>query len=171
MLPLREATMHRHKEAEQMPFNDKMFKGELTDAQYLEYLNQQLAIFSTIESKGLPNNTLARVDAIQEDIDELVKKGNTKDSELTENTSKYTYYLGTLDSETILPHVYLNYLAIAFGGQIMKKKVPSSGKMYDFENKKEAIQAVRDVQKDEWADEVNRAYDYLISIFKDLEAV
>ncbi len=171
MLPLREATMHRHKEAEQMPFNVKMFKGELTEAQYLEYLNQQLAIFSTIESKGLPNNTLARVDAIQEDIDELVKKGNTKGIELTENTNKYTNYLDRLDSETILPHVYLNYLAIAFGGQIMKKKVPSSGKMYDFESKKEAIQAVRDVQKDEWADEVNRAYDYLISIFKDLEAV
>ena len=38
MLPLREATLHNHKKAEQMTFNVKMFKGELSEAQYLTYL-------------------------------------------------------------------------------------------------------------------------------------
>ena len=168
MLPLREATIHKHKEAEQMLFNIQMFKGELTEEQYLAHLNQQLAIYDAIESKGLPSPTLSRVNEVQEDIDELVAKGCTS-KELTDSTKRYTTYLDTLDSEGILPHVYINYLGIMFGGQIMKKNVPSSGKMYNFENKKEAIQAVRDVQKDEWADEVNKAYDYIIDIFRDLE--
>ena len=34
---------------------------------------------------------------------------------------------------------------------------------------KEAMMAVRSVQKDEWADEVNRAYEYIIDIFDELE--
>ena len=168
MLPLREATANRHKEAEQMPFNIQMFKGELTEEQYLTYLNQQLAIFKTIENKGLPSLALARASNIQEDIDELVAKGNISDG-LVESTKLYTDYLNSLDAETVLPHVYLNYLAIAYGGQLMKKQVPSAGNMYNFDNKKEAIQSVRAVQKDEWAEEVNKAYDYIIAIFKDLE--
>jgi hypothetical protein len=58
-----------------------------------------------------------------------------------------------------------------FGGQMMKKAVPSTGRMYDFENMQEALQAVRRVQKDEWADEVNKGFDYLIAIFDELEKV
>ena len=170
MLPLREATLHNHKKAEQMTFNVKMFKGELSEAQYLTYLCQQYAIFEIIELKGLPNQSLARLEGIKKDIKELETKGNKK-SELIDTTKSYIDYLSSLNSETILPHVYLNYLAIAFGGQIMKKKVPSTGNMYNFENKKEAIQSVRDVQRDDWADEVNKAYDYLIKIFKDLEKI
>ncbi len=170
MLPLREATLHNHKKAEQMAFNVKMFKGELSQKQYLAYLEQQHAIFKVIESKGLPNSSLSRLDAVTQDIQELVVKGNSR-SDLTKTTEEYTSYLNELNANTILPHVYLNYLAIAFGGQIMKKKVPSSGKMYNFENKKEAIKSVRDVQKDEWAEEVNRAYEYLIGIFNDLEKI
>ncbi len=168
MLPLREATLHNHKKAEQMTFNVKMFKGELSEQQYLAYLDQQYAIFKAIEGKGLPSSSLSRVNAIKQDIQELVSKGNSR-TELTKTTKDYSTYLHELNSTTILPHIYLNYLAIAFGGQIMKKKVPSSGNMYNFDNKKEAIKAVRDVQKDEWAEEVNKAYEYLIDIFYELE--
>ena len=42
-------------------------------------------------------------------------------------------YLGSLSYEQILPHVYLNYMAIMFGGQMMKKAVPSTGRMYVFD--------------------------------------
>jgi hypothetical protein len=56
-----------------------------------------------------------------------------------------------------------------FGGQQMKKKVPSSGKMYEFENTKEGMQAIRKLQKDEWAEEVNKGYDFIIEIFNELD--
>ncbi len=51
----------------------------------------------------------------------------------------------------------------------MKKSVPSAGRMYDFDNMPEAAQSIRNVQKDEWADEVNKGFDFIITIFDELE--
>ena len=52
MKPLKEATHIKHKEAENMLFNKKMFKGELTTDQYGWYLRSQLNIFKTIEDSN-----------------------------------------------------------------------------------------------------------------------
>ena len=81
----------------------------------------------------------------------------------------YANYLITLDNETILPHIYLNYLALAYGGQMMKTKVPGSGRMYDFDNMMECVGSIRAIQKDEWVDEVNKGFDFLIEIFDELQ--
>jgi heme oxygenase len=84
-------------------------------------------------------------------------------------TVYYTAYLKDLNDTDILPHVYLNYLAIAYGGQMMKKVVPGSGKMYDFDNMQELVGSIRTIQKDEWADEVNKGFQFLIAIFDELQ--
>ena len=84
-------------------------------------------------------------------------------------TAEYVQYLQNLSEDDRLAHVYLNYLAVMFGGQMMKKVVPSSGKMYEFDDMPGAMQAVRRVQKDEWAEEVNRGFDFAISMFAELE--
>jgi hypothetical protein len=60
-------------------------------------------------------------------------------------------------------------MAIMFGGQIIKKAVPSTGRMYVFDNMEEVIQTIRNVQKDEWADEVNKGFDFNILILEELE--
>ncbi|WP_062052920.1 biliverdin-producing heme oxygenase [Aquimarina longa] len=167
MKTLKDATKENHEKAEKMPFNMRMFSGQLTEDQYLLHLVQQLEIFKAIETKGLPSNALSRIEATQKDIDELLAKGNASKTILI-STQNYVDYINTLTENDVLPHVYLNYLALMFGGKIMKTKVPSTGKMYDFKHRKEAMLSVRTVQKDEWADEVNRAYGYIIAILDEL---
>jgi len=168
MLPLKEAISIKHKQAETMPFNARMFKGLLNKNEYQLYLNQQLHIFKSIENIGLPNENLTRVESVQADLDELSAQGFNSDLVL-KSTRAYSDYLSSLSYEQVLPHVYLNYLAIVFGGQMIKKVVPSSGKMYDFNNMPEAVQSIRAVQIDEWADEVNKGFDFNISIFDEIE--
>ncbi len=167
-LPLKEATSEKHKQAERMPFNIRMFKGLLSKSEYLLYLNQQLQLFKTIESIGLPHTSLARTAKVQEDINELNSEGYYSDF-ILENTYSYVNYLKTMSAEEILPHVYLNYMAIMFGGQMIRNSVPSKGQLYEFENMNEAIQSIRAVQKNEWADEVNKGFDFNIAIFGELE--
>ena len=169
MLPLKEATSIKHKQAERMPFNSRMFRGLLNKNEYLLYLNQQLRIFQTIEHIGLPHVSLKRAESVQADIDELKSQGYYSEAVLG-STEAYVNYLSLLSYEQVLPHVYLNYLAIAYGGQMMKKVVPSTGRMYVFENMQEAIQSIRNVQNDAWADEVNKGFDFNILIFEELEA-
>jgi heme oxygenase len=169
VLPLKEATSEKHKVAERMPFNVRMFRGLLAKDEYALYLRQQFQIYQALESKGMPHDSLRRTESVQADIDELKSQGHATDFVL-KSTSAYVDYLDSLTYEQALPHIYLNYMAIMFGGQMIKKFVPSTGRMYDFDNMQEAIQSIRMVQKDEWADEVNKGFDFNISIFDELEA-
>lgn len=167
MKPLKEATHNKHKEAERMPFNVKMFKGELTKEQYGKYLLSQLEIFSAIEENfQMPHEGLKRKYAVIEDLKSL----DFHQLEIVDNaTLKYADYLRGLTQEEVNAHIYLNYLAIMFGGQMMKANTPGDGNMYEFENMMECAGTIRAIQKDEWADEVNKGFDFMIEIFKELE--
>lgn len=152
-----------------MPFNTRMFKGLLSKHEYSLYLHQQLQLFRAIESIGLPHDSLKRSERVQADIDELKSEGYDADR-ILESTTAYADYLKSMPYEELLPHIYLNYMAIMFGGQMIKKAVPSSGRMYEFNDMQETIQSIRKVQKDEWADEVNKGFDFNIAMFEELEA-
>ena len=171
MLPLKDAIAEKHSLAEKMTFNQRMFNGELSDEEYTLYLCQQLAIFDAIEIHELPHPALDRAGKVFEDIKELVGKGQIQITPLIA-TNEYRKYLNTLTKEEQLPHVYLNYLAIMFGGQMMKAKTPGSGKMYEFDgDMREIVGSIRAIQKDEWADEANKALDYNINILDELQRV
>lgn len=172
MIPLKEAIADKHSKAEKMIFNQRMVKGELSIQEYILYLYQQVEIFHALETDTLPHPGLFRVRKITEDILELQKQVFPFIKEVTASTDKYSKYLLGLSDEDRLAHVYLNYLAILFGGQIIKKNIPGEGRMYDFDGDiKEIVGSIRQVQKDEWADEVNRGLDFHINILHELQQV
>jgi heme oxygenase len=164
---LREETAEKHRIAEQKEFNQRMFGGELTKEEYVNYLTQQSLIFNQIEfGNNLPSDSLRRSEKITEDLKELKEQENYI---VLPSTIEYVNYISNLTEEQLLPHIYLNYLALAYGGQMMKSKVPGSGRMYDFDNMMECVGSIRAVQKDEWAEEVNKGFDFLIEIFDGLQ--
>jgi heme oxygenase len=167
---LREATAELHSKAEKMEFNQKMFRGELSKKEYLHYLIQQSVVFQCIEEHNLPqiDPALKRLKNVFEDIQELQKDVTDTLPEL-ESTKKYGIYLESLKGDEVLAHVYLNYLALVFGGQIMKSKVPGSGKMYQFENVQEVIKNVRGFQTDDMTEEVNKGFKFIIDILDELQ--
>jgi heme oxygenase len=168
-MELKEATAAKHKEAERKHFNVLMFNGKLTVPQYALYLKSQYAIFSAIEDNHtLPHPDLNRKQAVKDDLNSLGLEYEYLYNTPDEKTKLYAEYLKTLSYEEVLPHIYLNYLAIMFGGQMMKAKTPGTGKMYDFNDMNAAAGAVRAVQSDDWADEVNKGFDFMIAIFDEL---
>ena len=55
---------------------------------------------------------------------------------------------------------------------MMKKNILGSGKMYEFDgDMRELIGSIRAIQKDEWADEANKALDFNMSILEELENI
>ena len=167
---LREATAEKHKIAEKMPFNQRMMQKQLSKLDYLNYINQHFEIFTAIEANDLPHTSLNRTQLISLDIQELQLELKSPNVVLN-STKLYVAYLQSLSYQDLLPHIYLNYLAVMFGGQIIKKVVPSTGNMYEFENMNEAASTIRVLQKDEWADEVNKGFDYNIAILEELELI
>jgi heme oxygenase len=168
-MSLKEATAEKHRAAEKMPFNVRMFKGQLTKQQYLAYLHQQLGLFEALEKVELPHQSLNRTSALLVDIAELVKDG-CEPVELFQSSRDYINYLLNLSQIQQLPHVYLHYLAVMFGGQMIKSQVPSKGAFYYFSEMPEGLMSIRNLQKDSWANEVNRGFDFTIAIFEELEA-
>jgi len=165
---LRELTSEKHKYIEQLPFSQRMVKGELDIQEYYLYLYQMKEVFQTIESKtNLPEN-LKRQPNIIDDIEELEEQliiGGF----INESTKNYAKHLKSLDEDSIWCHIYLNYLALLFGGQMIKQNIPGDGKLYDFDDVSSIMVLIRGKQKDEWVDEVNKGYDFLISIYEELQ--
>jgi heme oxygenase len=171
MLQLKDAIAEKHSLAEKMTFNQRMFRGELSNDEYILYLCQQLAIFDAIEVHELPHPALNRAGKVFEDIKELMGRGEIQITPLVA-TNEYRKYLNSLTKEELLPHIYLNYLALMFGGQMMKAKSPGSGRMYEFDgDMNEIVGSIRAIQKDEWAGEANKALDYNINILDELQRV
>jgi heme oxygenase len=172
---LREATAELHSKAEKMEFNQRMLSGVLSPLEYKRYLIQQLAIFSELETQpngnSIPYAGLNRTDALISDIEELNQQFNISNDivSVSKSTKDYLLHLMGTSGNSYNAHVYLNYLALVFGGQMIKSKVPGSGKLYDFENMKECIESIRAIQNDEMADEVNKGFQYIINILDELQ--
>lgn len=170
MMLLRELTSKKHKQAETMSFNLRMLRGEISKKEYLHYLHQQASIFQILEQKGVPHPSLLRLQKIFRDIEELM--GDFPEGlPSLKSTEKYCIYLQKLNDEEILPHIYLHYLALIYGGQIFKPKVYGKGRMYEFDNIEDAAQSIRVLQSNDWADEVNKAFDFMIDIYDELDRI
>jgi heme oxygenase len=172
---LREATAELHSKAEKMEFNQRMLEGVLSPLEYKRYLIQQLAIFSELETQpdgnSLPHGSLNRTDALISDIEELNEQFNMANEivSVSKSTKDYLLHLMGTNGNSYNAHVYLNYLALVYGGQMIKSKVPGSGKLYEFENIKECIESIRAIQNDEMANEVNIGFTHIINILDELQ--
>lgn len=170
-MSLREATAVKHKEAESHPFNRNLITGKLTNEQYVLYLDTIADVFSFLENRVEMPESMLRMDRILEDIEELNPDETAPIQVFWDSTVTYLHYLSSRNEEELMAHVYLHYLALAFGGQVIKGSVPGSGRMYDFDNVQEVIGFVRSKQKDEWEEEVNRGFEFTIKIYDELQTV
>jgi hypothetical protein len=167
-MSLKELTNELHKKAEQMPFNQRLMRGELTDTHYLHYLQVQLAIFKKLETNfQLPTENMDRTSRIVEDISELSE--GSPDAAILYTLPHYMAHLSKLTQTEANAHIYLHYLALAYGGQYIKKNVPGNGRMYEFDNAKDVIQSIRDMETLDWETEVNRGYRFMIMVFDELD--
>ena len=56
-----------------------------------------------------------------------------------------------------------------YGGQIIKKRQPGSGTMYNFENVEELKTTVRAMLNDDMADEANTCFEFAMQLFEELD--
>ena len=165
-MSLKEQTKEKHSLAERHEINRILMSGEITSVVYAEYLKYLFAVFSTIENNfGVAHSDMFRTEKVENDLADLGEYNTV--SELV-SVKKYCDYLKDLETFKINPHIYLNYMALIFGGQMIKQKVPGYGSVYDFDNKEKIIAFVRSIQQDDWAEEVNRGFDFTISIMDEI---
>lgn len=162
---LKEATAELHSKAEKTQFSQLIFSGTIPEQEYAYYLFNMYHIHKALEEKyELPHPSLNRCKAIEKDISVLIRLR----MDLTESTKRYIDHINSLTEEQWRAHIYVNYLAIAYGGQMIKSKVPGLGSYYDIENMKECVGAIRALLTDDMADEANKGFQFNIDVLEDM---
>jgi heme oxygenase len=116
---------------------------------------------------GLPD--IRRAPAILADYLELhdPKQEEPKILPATENYIKYI--LSIKDApQRLMAHLYVRHMGDLAGGQMIAKRVPGSGKYYQFENPDALKAAIRERLSDDMADEAKVCFKYAEEMFKEM---
>ena len=139
-MSLKKLTQSKHSGAERSWFASLMMSGKISNDQYVLYLKQQYECYKALEDrfdsikdnsiKPIPGN-LKRSMRIKQDIEELSEDfGNIPVFNSTKNYADYI--LNECKDDFLYAHVYVRYLGDLKGGQMIAKRIPGSGKYYQF---------------------------------------
>lgn len=161
---IRAATKKLHEDLELQSFNQKMFRSEQTRDERQAYLSVQYEIFSCLDIH-VPAK-LRRLPYICYDLDQLGGRINVPPAALG-----YATHLETI-CEDKRPHIYLNYMGLMFGGQIMKRRYPNFPmEIYEFEDLQAGKRYIREEvceDTDNFILEVKYGFRWQIEIAKEL---
>jgi heme oxygenase len=175
-MSLREITKDLHADAERTIFAKKLVTGSFTKEEYANYLWQMVLVYNGIEVaakgqgmlKNLPD--IERAHKIYQDCIELV--GPNHNLKWLPETIEYYQYLLALsysdNKHLVKAHLYCRHMGDLFGGQIIAKKCPGSGKFYQFKDAENLKTAIRAELTDDLGDEARVAFQWAIKIMKAL---
>lgn len=173
---LREYTNKHHRWVEEKPFVQYLLKGEITKEHYALYLQQFFRVYSNVEYfaelahliQDLPD--LKRSNYIMQDLQEL---GNVSLGPAFASTEKYRNRLVELyydenNRHKLMAHIYVRHMGDLYGGKVIMKRVPGSGRCYQFEDRPALIKALDSKLSTDLVDEAIRAFEMSGEIFDEL---
>lgn len=174
MSNLKELTWEHHKNAERQSFVKEMFGGSITNERYACYLFNQHPQYNLLEIlammhglfDGMPE--LRRAPGIHEDYQELWGSANPNQPPLMPVVKEYMDHLMSIkdDADKLMAHVYVRHMGDLSGGQMIAKRVPGSGKFYQFDKDIDEMKAlVRERLNDSMADEAKVCFDFATKMF------
>jgi len=178
-MSLKELTHEQHRTAETQPFVKVLFSGKIDPKIYATYLFNQHRMYDVLEAcammHGLLNDypTIRRSPNIFADFEELWDDKNSRPSILP-STDRYIKYVMSIkdDPKKLLAHLYVRHFGDLSGGQMIAKRVPGSGKYYQFDGNTDQIKSVlRQKLDDSLADEARICFQYATEFFQDMMSV
>ena len=175
MSNLKELTWNHHQNAERQEFVKVLMSGQINPRFYATYLWNQHKKYDILEAMagaagvldGLPD--IRRKNKIEQDFLELWDLDNMPI--LVDSTGEYVKHMKDLigDPDRLMAHVYVLHMGDLSGGQMIRKKVPGAGRMYDFDTDKAALkEAIRAKTDDSMADEAKWVFESATSLFLEL---
>lgn len=173
---LKDLTRDHHMNAERSAFAEMLISGDIHPKLYQEYLYAQAIIYSSLEEAvELPEDLhgMFRTNLIIEDLHELEDEYGLEEVDYEfEAVNRYVDHIEKLkkegDNESLLAHVYVRHFGDMHGGQIIKKKTPGSGVMYEFEGRSDLIAGLRHLLHDGMVDEAQLCFEYAERLFVEL---
>jgi heme oxygenase len=175
MSNLKELTWEHHKAAERQEFVREMFSSNLSKERYATFLFNQHPQYNLLEVFAMVHGILdvRRAPAIHEDYQELWTDTN-KQPPLLPVVKEYMDHLVKIqnDPDKLMAHIYVRHMGDLSGGQMLAKRVPGSGKMYQFNEPVEELkERIRARLNDSMADEAKICFDFATKLFQQMSEV
>ena len=193
-MSLASLTKVAHQNAERQAFAQEMMSGSMSQEKYKTYLYNMWLIYDILEDVALsmgcfgpedlsmpgddlPLDGLTQADDIWADYTEL---GGTEENHPTvvPTTEAYRSHIVKNcqhDKDKLFAHVYVRHMGDLSGGQMIKAKIPGSGKMYSFDAMTHSVDEMKNLirkrTKDSMAEEANKAFNFSTKIFEELNAL
>jgi heme oxygenase len=176
MSNLRELTKDSHTSAERQEFVKILFSGKINPQLYATYLKNQHPMYEIVEVCAMPHGLLnslpdiRRAPKILEDFIELWGADNKEEPQILKVTEDYIKYIISIkdDPKKLMAHIYVRHMGDLAGGQMIAKRVPGSGKYYQFENPDALKEAIREKLNDDMADEARICFEYAKRFFQEM---
>lgn len=177
MSKLKELTWENHQKAERTKHARKLLTG-MSPEEYHKYIYNQFCLYSVLETKANELNVLegiegiARAAAIRADMEELEQEYSIeRDARLLcPVIAEYTQHVMSMtEQQEVLAHIYVRHFGDMYGGQMIKKRNPGSGKMYEFDDVEQLKTEVRSRLSDSMADEANLCFEFAMQLFEELD--
>lgn len=175
-MSLKELTHEQHRNAETRPFVKVLFSGHVDPKLYATYLKNQHPMYEILEVCAMPHGLFSglpeirRAPAILADFMELWGD-DTSRPRMCPVVDEYIKYILSIkdDPKKLMAHVYVRHMGDLSGGQMIAKRVPGSGKYYQFGDEPEKIkEAIRAKLDDSLADEAKVAFAFAAKLFEQM---
>jgi len=174
-MSLKELTHEQHRRAETRPFVKVLFSGNIDHALYAQYLYNQFPMYELLEVSAMPHGLLSdvpnilRARSIYQDFQELW--GDREDTPaVCKVVHEYMNHIMSIkdDPKKLMAHIYVRHMGDLAGGQMIAKRIPGSGKYYQFENAEELKIKIRAKIDDSMADEAKVCFDFAAKFFEEM---
>ena len=175
-MSLRELTKDNHTNAERQEFVKILFSGTIDSKLYATYLYNQFPMYELLEVCAMPHGLLSdmpgilRAKAIRADFEELWGSDEEDRPKMCAVVKEYMDHIMKIkdDPKLLMAHIYVRHMGDLAGGQMIAKKVPGTGKYYQFEDADSLKAAVRLKIDDSMADEAKVCFDFATQFFKEM---
>lgn len=170
---LRELTQEHHSTAERQLFAKELISGKISKWKYATYLFNQHPQYNLLETLGMLHGLVdVRIaPKIHADYSELWSEFEPNQPPLLPVVKEYMDHLLTIknDADKLMAHIYVRHLGDMSGGQMIARKVPGSGTMYQFEEDVKILkQRVKDRCTDDMTEEANICFDFATKMFQQM---
>ena len=172
---LKELTWEHHKNAERQEFVKELMSGKITNERYATLLFNLHPQYNILETFARLYDLLdtRRAPAIHADYHEL---WNESEGAYTPTAlpvvKEYMDHIVSIgqDPEKLMAHIYVRHMGDLSGGQMISKKVPGAGTMYQFEDDVNVLKdKIRVRLDDSMAEEAKIAFDFATKLFQQMK--
>jgi len=175
-MSLRDLTKDAHTNAERQEFVKILFSGTINPKLYATFLKNQHPCYELLEVCAMPLQVLhglpdiRRAPAILADFQELWNDEADGEPQMLPVVDKYLKHILSIkdDPKKLMAHIYVRHMGDLAGGQMISKKVPGSGRMYQFKDPEALKAAIRERISDDMADEAKICFEFATQLFKEM---